>query len=286
MSQVILHPPSSASPSGGVSERLLHTLCGHDDSVLCLALHPEVDVVVSGSSDGSLMVHSLRHGRYLRSIYRSPPTTSIPAMRAEDEALGGGSVGRSPPPSPIDWVGVSGQGYILSYSRRDRTLHSYSVNGRPLASRTLPDGVLLALCFSEDEHVLLTGGTDRRVSMLWCHDLRLADSGPRDGLRGLATTDGACNVRIICVVYSWMHSLSYVCGYHLSRCLLLNLRVLLVLQVNSTPPFPAAIRSLALSQRERHLLVGLENGQLYILAPDAEYLRLRLRKRLENLGFC
>lgn len=209
LSQVILHPPSSASPSGGVSERLLHTLCGHDDSVLCLALHPEVDVVVSGSSDGSIMVHSLRHGRYLRSIYRPPPPTPTPAMRAEDEAVGGGSVGGSSPPAPIDWVGVSGQGYILSYSRRDRTLHSYSVNGRPLASRTLPDGVLLAFCFSDDEHVLLTGGADRRVRMLWCHDLQLADTGPRDGLSGLATTDGACNVRTPCVLFACTRSLSY-----------------------------------------------------------------------------
>lgn len=56
-------------------------------------------------------------------------------------------------------------------------------------------------------------------------------------------------------------------------------------QVHGTPAFPAPIRSLALTQRERHLLVGLDNGLMYVLAPDAEYLRLRLKKRLENLGF-
>jgi hypothetical protein len=51
------------------------------------------------------------------------------------------------------------------------------------------------------------------------------------------------------------------------------------------PPFSSAVRSLALTAGERHLLVGLETGEMYILAPDAAYLRSRLKKRLETLGF-
>lgn len=157
-------------------EKLLWTLYGHDDAVVSVAVQPEWDVVVSGSRDGSVMVHSLRHGRYLRSLYRGPAT--------------------SPARAQIDWVGVSEQGHILTYSRADRTLASYSINGRLLASRAQEDDeVLLAFCFSEGGHVLVVGGSARRVRMLWCHDLKLADTGPREGLTALCVTDGACKVR-------------------------------------------------------------------------------------------
>jgi len=33
------------------------------------------------------------------------------------------------------------------------------------------------------------------------------------------------------------------------------------------------------------MLVGLENGEVYFLAPDANYLRERLMRKLQNLGF-
>lgn len=51
------------------------------------------------------------------------------------------------------------------------------------------------------------------------------------------------------------------------------------------PPLPSTIRSLVLTAGERHLLVGLETGEMRVLAPDAAYLRSRLKKRLEALGF-
>jgi hypothetical protein len=51
------------------------------------------------------------------------------------------------------------------------------------------------------------------------------------------------------------------------------------------PAFPSAVRSLALTAGERHLLVGLETGQMYVLCPDAAYLRSRLKQRLQTLGF-
>lgn len=57
---------------------------------------------------------------------------------------------------------------------------------------------------------------------------------------------------------------------------------LLNLQV---PAFGAPIRSLAMSEHERQLMVGLDNGALYMLAPDSNYLRQRLQKQLEYLGF-
>ena len=60
---------------------------------------------------------------------------------------------------------------------------------------------------------------------------------------------------------------------------------------HSVPPFPTPITSIHLTRRcsspipERHILVGTQGGQLYILALDAQYLRERLQEKLANLGF-
>jgi hypothetical protein len=49
--------------------------------------------------------------------------------------------------------------------------------------------------------------------------------------------------------------------------------------------FPSPIHSLALSHLERHLLVGLESGEVCVFFLDATYLRRRMHKNLSDLGF-
>eukprot|EP01038_Epipyxis_sp_PR26KG_P008120 gene8120-10998_t len=46
----------------------LHILYGHDDSVSCVAINTEMDLVVSSSDDGTIILHHLRDGSYIRSI--------------------------------------------------------------------------------------------------------------------------------------------------------------------------------------------------------------------------
>jgi WD40 repeat protein len=43
-------------------------LYGHDNKVTCVAINCAMNMIVSGSSDGTLMIHDIR-GRYVRSIY-------------------------------------------------------------------------------------------------------------------------------------------------------------------------------------------------------------------------
>jgi hypothetical protein len=50
------------------------------------------------------------------------------------------------------------------------------------------------------------------------------------------------------------------------------------------PALPAPIRSLYLTKQEKLLLVGLENGELRIIAHDSNYLRERLHRKLKDLG--
>lgn len=55
-----------------------HVLYGHDDVVTCLAVSPELDLVCSGSDDGTVIMSSLREGTYLRSIILGVyPTVSL-----------------------------------------------------------------------------------------------------------------------------------------------------------------------------------------------------------------
>ena len=145
----------------------------------------------------------------------------------------------------MHWVGISQQGFILTYSRDDGSLCSFGVNGG-LMARASAGERLNALCFSEDGRVLLTGGSKRLVVWRWAHDLALAADGPRKGFE--AAFGGEC-------------------------------------EQHKVAPFPSAIRSLAVSEHERHLMVGLDSGHLYMLAPDSNYLRQRLQKQLEYLGF-
>ena len=40
-----------------------HVLYGHSDAVVCTALSPELDLVVSASAEGSMLFHTLSTGR-------------------------------------------------------------------------------------------------------------------------------------------------------------------------------------------------------------------------------
>ena len=50
-------------------------------------------------------------------------------------------------------------------------------------------------------------------------------------------------------------------------------------------PFETSISSLSLTPKERHLVIGLNNGRVRIVALNAQYLRDRLQERLSSLGF-
>ena len=173
-----------------------------------------MNIICSGSKDGTIIVHNLQKGKYVRTIRRSHF------------------------PSPIEWVGISSTSHIVSYSSEDVTICTHSVNGKLLAKAEVNE-TLHCFEFSEDGEYLLTGG-DRRVVTTW--DLST--------LRQEVDTYGKIDGRF-----------------------------------QNIPKFDAAITSLKLTRHERHLLVGLKSGILRVLALDAQYLRDRLQKKLENLGF-
>lgn len=288
--------------AGGLSaSSLLHVLYGHDAPVTCVCARASLDVIVSSGEDGTLVVHNLWDGEYVRTI--TPQRDVVAAAstpsdgprrgldnvvksagngegndESEEKAVdkgegsrngcgtaGGGvtrtSASRSsslPPPWPsVEWVGLSTAGYIVAYSPADATLRSYTVNGHAsgvVQVAKAEAGPLRAFVFSEDGSVLLSGGHDRVVTLRWAHSLAVANDGDREGCGG-AVLDGS--------------------GPPLAGVPTASAGV---------KKFGSAVRSLALTAGERHLLVGLDDGTLGVLALDANYLRQRLRSKLDQLG--
>ncbi|KAF3790525.1 BEACH domain-containing protein B [Nymphaea thermarum] len=92
-----------------VSDTPFHILCGHDDIITCLFASVDLDIIISGSKDGTCIFHSLRKGRYIRSI-------------------------QNPSRSAISKLVVSQNGNLVLYAIDDLTLRLYSVNGKHKAS--------------------------------------------------------------------------------------------------------------------------------------------------------
>ncbi|XP_051574482.1 neurobeachin-like protein 2 isoform X2 [Myxocyprinus asiaticus] len=114
--------------SSGLSPRPVQVLSGHDQEVTCVAISTELDMAISGSKDGTVIVHSVRRGQYLRTL-RPPCESCILA--------------------PVAQLEVGMEGHIVaqtvmegrSAGKEKYALHVYSVNGTLLASVTLDEKV-------------------------------------------------------------------------------------------------------------------------------------------------
>ncbi|KAH6788519.1 binding protein [Perilla frutescens var. frutescens] len=91
-----------------IADTPFHILCGHDDIITCLCASNELDLVISGSKDGTCVFHTLQEGRYVRSI-------------------------QHPSGRPLSKLVVSRHGRIVLYAD-DLSLHLYSINGRHIST--------------------------------------------------------------------------------------------------------------------------------------------------------
>uniref|UniRef100_A0AAZ3S133 Neurobeachin-like protein 2 n=1 Tax=Oncorhynchus tshawytscha TaxID=74940 RepID=A0AAZ3S133_ONCTS len=109
--------------SSGLSPRPVQVLCGHDQEVTCVAISTELDMAVSGSKDGTLIIHSVRRGQFLRTL-RPPAESCLPARVTELQ------------------VGMEGHIVVqTALEGRTYSLHVYSVNGCLLSSVSLEEEV-------------------------------------------------------------------------------------------------------------------------------------------------
>ncbi|XP_045552936.1 neurobeachin-like protein 2 isoform X4 [Salmo salar] len=114
--------------SSGLSPRPVQVLCGHDQEVTCVAISTELDMAVSGSKDGTLIIHSVRRGQFLRTL-RPPGESCLPAR--------------------VTGLQVGMEGHIVAQTaleghtagKEKYSLHVYSVNGCLLSSVSLEEEV-------------------------------------------------------------------------------------------------------------------------------------------------
>lgn len=128
--------------SSGLAPKPVQVLYGHDAEVTCVAISTELDMAVSGSKDGTIIIHTIRRGLFIRSL--RPP-------------------GESSPPAILSHLAVGPEGQVVAQTAvgqqaclKDRfALHLYSVNGKHLSSVPLDEEVT-AMCLTEDFVVLGT----------------------------------------------------------------------------------------------------------------------------------
>nr|XP_056717431.1 neurobeachin-like protein 1 [Euleptes europaea] len=112
----------------GLAPKPLQILYGHTDEVSCVGISTELDMVVSGARDGTVIVHSVRKGQYMRTL--RPPCESSLLLTVPNLA-------------------VSWEGHIVVHTsiegkttlKDKNTLHLYSVNGKHLGSESLKEEV-------------------------------------------------------------------------------------------------------------------------------------------------
>uniref|UniRef100_A0A9L0RN70 Neurobeachin-like protein 2 n=1 Tax=Equus caballus TaxID=9796 RepID=A0A9L0RN70_HORSE len=62
--------------SVGLASKPVQVLYGHEAAVSCVAISTELDMAVSGSEDGTVIIHTVRHGQFVAAL--RPPGASLP----------------------------------------------------------------------------------------------------------------------------------------------------------------------------------------------------------------
>ncbi|RDY05943.1 BEACH domain-containing protein B, partial [Mucuna pruriens] len=151
-----------------IIETPCHILCGHDDIITCLFVSHELDIIISGSKDGTCVFHTLREGRYVRSL-------------------------RHPSGSPITKLVVSQRGHIVIYADDDLSLHLYSINGKYLAA-TESNGRLNAIRLSRCGEFLVGAGDQGQIVVRSMNTLEVVKKyqGVGKVMTSLAVTPEEC----------------------------------------------------------------------------------------------
>ncbi|XP_069051092.1 neurobeachin-like protein 2 [Lepisosteus oculatus] len=160
--------------SSGLAPRPVQVLSGHDQEVTCVAISTELDMAVSGSKDGTVIVHTVRRGQLLRTL--RPPCESCSAASVTELA-------------------VSMEGHIVTQTviegrspHKDKyTLHLYSINGKQLASVTLEEQVT-ALYLVPDFAILGTAEGNLHIRELYSLQLAVSPLALKLPVRSISVT--------------------------------------------------------------------------------------------------
>jgi len=122
-------------------------LRGHDAEITCLAVSSNFDIVVSGARCGTVLLHTLRQGKYVRALEQ--PTTHA---------------------TSADMVLISNTSQIVVFSCLSRSLLLYDINGRLLIEAPAAEHTN-DMIVNADASFLLCGGSGITIRLL--HNLQI-----------------------------------------------------------------------------------------------------------------
>eukprot|EP01038_Epipyxis_sp_PR26KG_P006296 gene6296-8672_t len=271
-------------------------LYGHDDSVNCIAIQPELDLIVSGSDDGTIILHTLREGSYIRSIYIGMPSSLM--MSKSNPQIAPPPASPSPPSTPSTTnINTSNSNMnnnnttpLKNNNNNNRTNNNSNVNNRVNSM----ESVLLEPYVRRRVHLIKISSSNG-IIITFSNDGNLLSSHSING-KSLSVIDTRERIQALClsedgkviitggerclIVMRWTHSLQIAnngCRSELDTVIDCSNEV-------EIEPCASPIRSLFFTQQERHLIVGLESGHIRILAQDSEYLRRKLHRKLMEIG--
>uniref|UniRef100_A0A452RXF0 Neurobeachin like 1 n=1 Tax=Ursus americanus TaxID=9643 RepID=A0A452RXF0_URSAM len=140
----------------GLASKPFQILYGHTDEVLSVGISTELDMAVSGSRDGTVIIHTIQKGQYMRTL--RPPCESSLLLTVPNLA--------------ISW-----EGHIVIYSSIEEktnlknALHLFSVNGKYLGSQVLTEQVS-DICITGE--YIITGSLQGFLSIRDLHSLNLS----------------------------------------------------------------------------------------------------------------
>ncbi|KAH0627676.1 hypothetical protein JD844_003763 [Phrynosoma platyrhinos] len=116
--------------SSGLAPKPIQVLYGHDDEVTCVAISTELDMAVSGSKDGTIIVHTIRRGQFMKSL-KPPCESSLPITIAN---LAVGHEGQI-----IVQTTVEGRASLKKWVYREISNFEYLMQLNTIAGRTYND---------------------------------------------------------------------------------------------------------------------------------------------------
>jgi WD40 repeat protein len=109
----------------------LHVLRGHSDDLSCCCVNADLDIAVTCSQTGRVLLHSITRGRLIRSLDTEN----------------------------VDLVGLSSEGILIIWNKTNRSLSTVNINGIFLTSIQLSpaDGDITSIAVSADGQSAVIG---------------------------------------------------------------------------------------------------------------------------------
>lgn len=146
---------AEAEAEGGAEEELrcVHILWGHEAPITALALSTTLDLVVSGSANGHVLLHRVQAGDHVRNLVDASSAAA--------------------PAGPVSLIAISEPlGYVVVHSRATRSLRVFSVNGDFLGETTTQQAYS-AMVVTAVGDLVIAGGERGNLEVLSIHDLKL-----------------------------------------------------------------------------------------------------------------